>query len=141
MHPTSAETAKSRTVIAVDGRPASPAMARALAQIAENGRAAAAAKARRDADPRVIARRSALAALNTPVFSALHIFAGMADGSMQRRQIMSRLVRCRIELIEGFPTHARKLLREIAVLRRTSHAVTYADDGMVVLTTRTAEAA
>lgn len=108
---------KAHSEIAIDGLPASPAMAQALAQIAANGAAERAHKAMINADQRIIARRAALKALPTNDCSP-GIFLEIIDGTMQRRAILNRLIKARIELLSGFPNHARKIIRDVAAIRK-----------------------
>lgn len=89
----------------------------ALARIAAKGAAQAARKARVDADRRVIARRAAKAALAYPE-SAPALLEQLTAGVTAERFFWSRLVRARIELLDGFPHHARAAIREAYAARR-----------------------
>lgn len=115
-------------VIAIDGRPASPAMAAALAKIDANCRAEGARKAARqsriDSDRRVIARRAAKAALTTyygyGTEGAQQVFNDMDSGRLASRAAVASLIKARIALIDNDPATARQFIRD-AMFARRSH--------------------
>ena len=116
------------TIIAIDGRPASPAMAAALEAIDRNCRAEGARKAERqsriDNDPRIIARRAAKDALAIDfgygVKGAQQLFNAMDDGRLARRSAIASLIKARIALINGWKREARQHIRD-AMFARRSH--------------------
>lgn len=116
------------TIIAIDGRPATPAMAAALEAIdrraREHGGAKAAMRSRIDTDPRVMARRAAKAALvidfGYGVQGAQQLFTAMGDGRLARRSAIASLIKARIALIGGYRAEARQFIRD-AMFARRSH--------------------
>jgi hypothetical protein len=116
------------TVIAIDGRPASPAMAAALEATDRNCREAgerkATMQARLDTDRRLIIRRAAKEALTTEyghgVVGAQQVFTDMSSGRMARRSAIASLIRARVALIKGYRAEARQYIRD-AIFTRRSH--------------------
>ena len=129
------------TIIAIDGRPASPAMAAALEAIDRNCREAGARKAQRqgriDGDRRIIARREAKRALEVEyrdgMDGAFLIFADMAAGRLARRSMLASLIRARTALLDGDFVAARQFVRDATFARHQHWTVTRLQPDMVVL--------
>lgn len=129
------------TILAIDGRPASPAMAAALEAIDRNCREAGARKAQRqgriDGDRRVIARREAKRALETEyrdgMDGAFLVFADMAAGRLARRSMLASLIRARTALLDKDFKAARQFIRDATFARHQHWTVTKLEPGMVVL--------
>lgn len=123
-------------VIAIDGQPAEPALARLMEEIDRRNREAGERRARLDADPRIIARRAALAELKRPLghgmTGAAQIFGSMSDGTMARRSAFASLLRARTALLDGFPHVARQHVRDAIVARRQHWSVIHEEPGMVI---------
>lgn len=115
-------------VIAIDGRPASPAMAAALEAIDRNCREAgerkATMQARLDTDRRLIIRRAAKDALSIDfgygATGAQQLFDAMDRGRLARRSAIASLIRARVALIKGYRAEARQYIRD-AIFTRRSH--------------------
>lgn len=129
------------TILAIDGRTASPAMAAALEAIDRNCREAGARKAQRqgriDGDRRVIARREAKHALEVEyrdgMEGAFMVFADMAAGRLARRSLLASLIRARTALLDGDFVAARQFVRDATFARHQHWTVTRLQPDMVVL--------
>jgi hypothetical protein len=122
-------------VIAIDGRPASPAMADALAKIAADGKsrraAADAHKAMIDVDPRIISLRAKNRQPDPQ--SVDEVFAGMIDGGIARQHRIGSLIRARMAQLDFKGTSseaAKRWLRDAAVTRRQQVVVTEFEPGL-----------
>lgn len=113
------------TVIAIDGRPADPAMARALEQIAAIGPDFRARKDRINTDPRIIRlRRMSSELWEEPphgMDGAEHIFRRMAEGRIARQRRMGSLLRARVAQLDDYQSMVRHWLRDAAAAHRQEH--------------------
>jgi hypothetical protein len=113
--------------IAIDGRPASPAMAAALEAIDRNVRI------RRDrleaiaADPRIRARQAARTANDRDYLDGMDgaflLMADLAAGRIARRGMFNALLRARIALVDKNYVEARRQVRLALFARREAEAV------------------
>jgi hypothetical protein len=103
-------------VIAIDGRPASPAMAAALEAITRNAQISRNRTAAINADPRVIHLRSMKAPIS-PNYDAEQMVADFVSGRAARDQRINALVRARIGQIDRNVFAVRENLRHAARLR------------------------
>lgn len=107
-------------IIAIDGRPASPAMAAALADIDARARGRAARLEAINADPRVIRLRAMKPRPNYGYGSAgaRQLFADMANGSVARSARIAALVRARIGQLDHNYVAIDNNLSDAASIRR-----------------------
>lgn len=112
-------------IIAIDGRPASPAMAAALERIQAAGEREAARKARINADPRVIRLRAMKATriYEEGMDGAFQLFTDFASGRIARHVRIAHLVRARVGQLDKNRAAIQIGLRGAAKCRSIRHAL------------------